>query len=235
MPRRHVAPAAQLRPDHHRAWHPLRSPGRHHRDPDGAWTTQAARNFLMDLGQCAAPVKFLIRIGQASSPAPSTPCSRREASGLPPAHCRRPERMPSAKGSSAPLRRELSGRLLIVNESHLRQVLTEYLRHYKPPDRTVPSARSHPLKLAPGHRRSASPSTRSAGNESSADSRTSTRSPPGGPALLREEAGHHHDRLFEPNRTRRAAESRGACSDRRRRLCRRRSALWPGAERHGWR
>jgi putative transposase len=29
--------------------------------PDGSWTTQAARNFLMDLGQHAASVKFLIR------------------------------------------------------------------------------------------------------------------------------------------------------------------------------
>jgi hypothetical protein len=29
--------------------------------PGGAWTTQAARNFLMDLGQRATPVKFLIR------------------------------------------------------------------------------------------------------------------------------------------------------------------------------
>src|SRR5689334_2891765 len=29
--------------------------------PDGAWTTQAARNFLMDLGQRATSVKFLIR------------------------------------------------------------------------------------------------------------------------------------------------------------------------------
>jgi hypothetical protein len=29
--------------------------------PDGAWTTQAARNFLMDPGQRAASVKFLIR------------------------------------------------------------------------------------------------------------------------------------------------------------------------------
>jgi transposase InsO family protein len=28
------------------------------------------------------------------------------------------------------LRREVPGRLLIVNEHHLRQVLTEYLRHY---------------------------------------------------------------------------------------------------------
>jgi transposase len=30
-------------------------------NPDGAWTTQAARNFLMDLGRRAASVKFLIR------------------------------------------------------------------------------------------------------------------------------------------------------------------------------
>ena len=30
-------------------------------NPDGAWTTQAARNFLMDLGQRSASVKFLIR------------------------------------------------------------------------------------------------------------------------------------------------------------------------------
>jgi hypothetical protein len=29
--------------------------------PDGAWTTHAARNFLMDLGQRATSVKFLIR------------------------------------------------------------------------------------------------------------------------------------------------------------------------------
>jgi hypothetical protein len=30
-------------------------------NPDGAWITQAARNFLMDLGQRTASVKFLIR------------------------------------------------------------------------------------------------------------------------------------------------------------------------------
>jgi len=30
-------------------------------NPDGAWTAQAARNFLMDLGHRAASVKFLIR------------------------------------------------------------------------------------------------------------------------------------------------------------------------------
>ena len=38
--------------------------------PDGAWPTQAARNFLMDLGQRAASVTFLIRdrAGQLSVP-----------------------------------------------------------------------------------------------------------------------------------------------------------------------
>jgi len=30
-------------------------------NPDGAWTTQAARNFLTDLDQRTAPVKFVIR------------------------------------------------------------------------------------------------------------------------------------------------------------------------------
>src|SRR5438552_2963543 len=43
--------------------------------------------------------------------------------------------------------------------------------------RIAPSANSHPPKLTPGHPRSTSPSTGSAGNKSSAGSRASTRSP----------------------------------------------------------
>ena len=49
------------------------------------------------------------------------------------------------------------------------------------PVRTVPSASSHRLKLTPGHRRSTSLSTGSAEDTSSADSRTSTTSPPDSP------------------------------------------------------
>jgi putative transposase len=43
------------------------------------------------------------------------------------------------------LRREFSDRLLIINEHHLRRVLTEYLRHYN-------AARPHRAlgQLAPG-------------------------------------------------------------------------------------
>jgi hypothetical protein len=67
----------------------------------------------------------------------------------------------------------------------------------------VPSASSLRLKLTPGHQsRSTSPSTGSADNKSSADSHTNTRSPPDSPTLLQEEAGHRHDRVFEPNRSR---------------------------------
>jgi hypothetical protein len=100
------------------------------------------------------------------------------------------------------LRREVFHRLLIVNEHHLRQVLTEYLRHYN-------SARPHrPSSVrtgscSPGHRRSTSPSTGSVEDKSSADSRTNTRSPSDSPTLLQEESRSRNDRVFEPNRVRR--------------------------------
>jgi putative transposase len=71
-------------------------------NPDGAWASQAARNFLMDLGQRATSIKFLIRDRAGQFTAPSTPRSRRKASGFSPAHRRRREQTRSAKGSSAP-------------------------------------------------------------------------------------------------------------------------------------
>jgi transposase InsO family protein len=95
--------------------------------PDGAWTTQAARNLLMDLGQRAATVKFLIRdrAGQfaGSFDAVLTAEGIRIVASPPRANaiCER---------VIGTLRRELLDRLLIVNEQHLRRVLTEYLMHY---------------------------------------------------------------------------------------------------------
>ena len=80
-----------------------------------------------------------------------------------------------------------------------------------------------PLTLAPGptrerqprrpaehgHRRSTSPSIGSAGNKSSVDSHTSTRSPHDMPrALTGKEAGHRPDRVFEPDRMRSAPGGR---------------------------
>ena len=98
--------------------------------PDGAWTAQAARNFLMDLGQRAASVKFLIRdrAGQftGSFDAVFTADGIRILASPPQA----PRANAICERVIGTLRRELFDRLLIVNEHHLRRVLTDYLRHY---------------------------------------------------------------------------------------------------------
>jgi putative transposase len=99
-------------------------------NPDGAWTTQAARNFLMDLGQRVTSVKFVIRdrAGQFthSFDAVFTADGIRILASPPQA----PRANAICERIIGTLRRELFDRLLIVNEHHLRRVLTEYLLHY---------------------------------------------------------------------------------------------------------
>ena len=99
-------------------------------NPDGAWTAQAARNFLMDLGARVTLVKFLIRdrAGQFTSSfdAVFTAAGIRILASPPQA----PRANAVCERMIGTLRRELFDRSLIVNEHHLRQVLTEYLRHY---------------------------------------------------------------------------------------------------------
>jgi putative transposase len=99
-------------------------------NPDGAWTTQAARNFLLDLGQLTASVKFLIRdrAGQftGSFDAVFTAAGIRILASPPQA----PRANAICERIIGTLRRELFDRSLIVNEHHLRRVLTEYLLHY---------------------------------------------------------------------------------------------------------
>jgi putative transposase len=98
--------------------------------PDSAWTTQAARNLLMDLDQRATSIKFLIRdrAGQftASFDAVFTAEGIRILATPPQA----PRANAICERMIGSLRREVFDRLLIVNEHHLRQVLTEYMLHY---------------------------------------------------------------------------------------------------------
>jgi putative transposase len=118
--------------------------------PDGAWTTQAARNFLMDLGQRAASVRFLIRdrAGQFtdSFDAVFTAAGVRILPSPPQA----PRANAICERMVGTLRRELLDRLLIINEQHLRQVLTEYLRHY---NTARPHRALHQLPPAQAHSR----------------------------------------------------------------------------------
>jgi putative transposase len=97
--------------------------------PRAAWTTQAARNFLMDLGQRTGSVKFLIRdrADQLTGSFDAVHRGRHQDSRQPP---QAPRANAICERVIGTLRRELFDRLLIVNEHYLRRVLTEYLRLY---------------------------------------------------------------------------------------------------------
>jgi putative transposase len=99
-------------------------------NPHGTWTAQAARNFLMGLDQRTTAIKFLIRdrAGQFTGSFDAV----FQADGI--RILTSPPQAPKANAICermiVTLRREVLDRLLIVNEHHLRQVLTEYLRRY---------------------------------------------------------------------------------------------------------
>jgi putative transposase len=143
-------------------------------NPDGGWTAQAARNVLMDLGQRAASVKFLIRDRAGQFTGAFDAAFTAEGIRILASPPQAPRANAICERIIGTLRRELFDRLLIVNEHHLRRVLTEYLLHYN-------AARPHRSfgQLAPAQAHTRPPeinlaSTESAENKSSADSYTST-------------------------------------------------------------
>ena len=98
--------------------------------PDGEWTTQAARNLLLDLGDRASQFRFLVR-DRAGQFTASFDAGLTDA-GIRPV--RIPPRCPRANAYAErwvlTLRTELTDRILIIGERHLRHVLTTYLQHY---------------------------------------------------------------------------------------------------------
>ena len=98
--------------------------------PDGPWTTQQARNLLMDLDDYAARFRFLVRdrAGQftASFDAVLADASI-EVVKIPP---RRPRANCFAERLVLTVRTELTDRMLIFGKRHLRSVLATYTAHY---------------------------------------------------------------------------------------------------------
>ncbi|MFA3842759.1 integrase core domain-containing protein [Streptomyces aureus] len=98
--------------------------------PTGPWTTQAARNFLMDTDMNTEIRKFLIRdrAGQFTDAfdAVFTDTGLRVLKSPP----RAPKADAHCERFIGTLRRELLDRTLILNEGHLRRTLTRYLEHY---------------------------------------------------------------------------------------------------------
>ena len=99
-------------------------------NPDGPWTTQQIRNFLMDLGGRAAGFRFLIRdrAGQFSASFDAVlAVAGIEAVKIPP---RSPRANAYAERFVLTARTEVADRMLIFGERHLRSVMAEYARHY---------------------------------------------------------------------------------------------------------
>jgi putative transposase len=143
--------------------------------PDGSWTTQAARSFLMDLNQRATSIKFLIRDRAGQFTGSFDVVLKAEGIRILASPPQAPRANAVCERMLGTLRRELLDRLLIVNEHHLRRVLTEYLRHYN-------TARPHRAlgQLAPAQAHTRPPKIdlaehRIRRNKFSAGSRTSTR------------------------------------------------------------
>jgi putative transposase len=98
--------------------------------PTGAWTTQQARNLLMDLDDRAATFRFLVRdrAGQFTASFDAA------LAGAGIDTVRIPPRCPRANSFAERFvltaRTELTDRILIFGERHLRTVLAQYGAHY---------------------------------------------------------------------------------------------------------
>ncbi len=154
----------------------------------------------MDLGRCSGSVKFLIRDGAGQFTAPFDAVFQAGGIRILASPPQAPRANAICERVTVTLRRELPGRLLLVDEHHLRRVLPEDLRHCN-------TARPHRAlsKLAPAQARVRPPEINLAAhrnhrNQCSAGLSTSTRSPPDSCRLSSEEAGHRHGHVFEPDR-----------------------------------
>ena len=99
-------------------------------NPDGRWTTKQARNLLMDLGDRAADFGYLIRdrAGQFTEAFDAALADAGiKAVKIPP---RSPRANAYAERFVLTARTELTDRILIFGERHLRTVLAQYETHY---------------------------------------------------------------------------------------------------------
>ena len=99
-------------------------------NPDGLWTVQQTRNLVMDLGDRAAGFRFLVRdrAGQFTASFDEALADAGiEAVKIPP---RSPRANAYAERFVLTARTEVTDRMLIFGQRHLRTILAEYEAHY---------------------------------------------------------------------------------------------------------
>jgi putative transposase len=99
-------------------------------NPDGPWAVQQIRNLLMDLGDRAADFRFLVRdrAGQFTASFDAVLADAGiEVVKIPP---RSPRANAFAERFVLTARTEVTDRMLIFGERHLRLVLADYTAHY---------------------------------------------------------------------------------------------------------
>ena len=99
-------------------------------NPDGPWTTQQIRNLLMNLGDRAADFRFLVRdrAGQFTETFDAVLADAGiKAVKIPP---RSPRANAYAERFVLTARAEVTDRMLIFGQRHLRTILAQYEGHY---------------------------------------------------------------------------------------------------------
>ncbi len=125
--------------------------------PTGAWTTQQARNPLMDLDDRAATFRFLVRdrAGQFTTAVDAALAGAGiETVKIPP---RCPKANCFAERFVRTAKTELTDRILVFGERHLRHVLAQYAAHHngRRPHRALqlrPPRTDHPAPRLDGQR-----------------------------------------------------------------------------------